>query len=64
MDLKLTTQEEELVRESLEERYRELLMEIARADHREYRLDLRQREQILKSVLDKLSGATAARKAG
>lgn len=64
MDLKLTTQEEELVRETLEERYRELLMEIARADHREYRLDLRQREQILKSVLDKLSGATAARKAG
>jgi len=64
MDLKLTLDEEELIKEMLEEHHRELLMEIARADHREFRLDLRKKEQVLKSVLNKLSAAATARKAG
>jgi len=64
MDLKLTSDEEELVKEMLEEHYRELLMEIARTDHREFKLDLRKKEQVLKSVLNKLSAAASARKAG
>lgn len=64
MDLQLTSAEEELIKEILEESYRELLMEIARTDHREFRHDLREREQVLKVLLNKLSGATATRKAG
>jgi hypothetical protein len=64
MDLKLTSEEEKLVRETLEEHHRELLREIAKTDHREYKLDLREKEQVLRTVLNKLSGATATRKAG
>ncbi|HEX7284880.1 MAG TPA: hypothetical protein VF532_01790 [Candidatus Angelobacter sp.] len=64
MDLQLTSTEEELIKEILEESYRELLMEIARTDHREFRHDLREREQVLKALLNKLSGVTATRKAG
>ncbi len=64
MDLTLTSDEEELIKEILEEHHRELLMEIARADHREFRTDLRKKEQVLKSVLNKLSAAAPTRKAG
>ncbi len=64
MDLKLTLDEEDLIKEILEEHYRELLLEIARTDHREFRLDLRQKEQVLKSVLDKLNVASSTRKVG
>jgi hypothetical protein len=64
MELQLTSSEEELIKEILEESYRELLMEIARADHREFRHDLREREEVLKTLLNKLSGATVTRKAG
>jgi hypothetical protein len=64
MNLALMSDEEEMLVEILEEHYRELLLEIARTDHREYKVDLRRREQVLKSVLNKLSGATSARKAG
>ena len=64
MDLQLTSSEEELIKQILEEHHRELLREIAKADHRPFRHDLRQREQALKALLNKLSGATATRKAG
>lgn len=64
MDLKLTSDEGELVKELLEERYRELLREIARAEHLEFKLDLRKKEQVLKAVLNKIGSAEPARKAG
>ena len=64
MELKLSTDEEELIKEILEEHHRELLMEIARADHREFKRDLRKKEQDLRSVLNKLYAAAPARKAG
>ena len=64
MNVMLMSDEEELLREILEDRYRELLLEIARTDHREFKLDLRRKEQVLKSVLNKLGGAASARKAG
>lgn len=64
MNVMLMSEEEDLVKEILEERYRELLLEIARTDHREYKLDLRRKEQVLKSVMNKLGGAASARKAG
>jgi hypothetical protein len=64
MNLALMSDEEEMLREILEEHHRELLLEIARTDHREYKVDLRRREQVLKSLMNKLSGAASARKAG
>ena len=54
METTLSAQEEELVRTILDEHYRELLREIAKADTRDYRLDLREKTQLLESVLNKL----------
>jgi hypothetical protein len=64
MELKLSVEEEELIKEILEEHHRELLMEIARADHREFKHDLRKKEQVLRSVLNKVCAVAPARKAG
>jgi hypothetical protein len=64
MDLTLAPDEVEILKEILEERDRELLLEIARTDHRDFKLDLRRREQVLASVLKRLSGTASTRKAG
>jgi hypothetical protein len=61
MNLMLTTEEEELVRVLLTEQQRELLREISRADHRDFKHDLQQKETLLESVLSKLSPAQTAK---
>ena len=59
MNLMLSTEEAEFVRELLTEHQRELLREISRADHRAFRHDLQEKEKLLESVLSKLSHAHA-----
>jgi vacuolar-type H+-ATPase subunit E/Vma4 len=55
MNLTLTTEEEELLRELLSEHQRELFREISRADHRDFKHNLQRQERLLESVLSKLS---------
>jgi hypothetical protein len=54
MELTLTCEENELLLELLQERYRDLQKEICRTDHHEFRLVLKKKEQLLESVLNKL----------
>lgn len=54
MNVNMTDREAEVVREILEQGYRELLLEIARAEHHEFKLALQEREKLLKSILEKL----------
>jgi vacuolar-type H+-ATPase subunit E/Vma4 len=54
MKLEITYEEHELLTEILEEHRRELLREIAKADHHEFKKRLRGKEQLLESVFDKL----------
>lgn len=60
MNINMTEREAEVVREILEQGYRELLLEIARAEHHEFKLALQQREQLLKSALEKLGALQPA----
>lgn len=57
MDLTLTSAERELLLEVLEEHHRELLREIARARHHEFKVALRSKEKLLESTLTKLKVA-------
>jgi len=50
MELTLTVEERELVLEILGQRHRELLREISRTDHHEFKLALRKKEKLLESV--------------
>ena len=50
MELTLTVEERELVLEVLGQRHRELLREISRTDHHEFKLALRNKEKLLDSV--------------
>jgi len=50
----LTAQEEESVRTILDEDYRDLLREIAKADNRDFRAALKEKATLLESVLNKL----------
>lgn len=54
MNYNMTEAEAELVREVLSQHHRELLLEIARAEHHEFKLALQKREELLKTVLEKL----------
>ncbi len=54
MEITLSAQEEEMVRTILDEHYRELLREIAKADARDFRLDLKEKARLLESILSKL----------
>ena len=54
MNYSMTEAEAELVREVLSHHHRELLLEIARAEHHEFKLALQKREELLKGVLEKL----------
>ena len=60
MNLMLSTEEEDFVRELLTEQQRELLREISRADHRAFKHDLQRKETVLESVLAKLSHSQVA----
>jgi hypothetical protein len=58
MEVTINPEEMELLIELLEERQRELLREIARTSHHEFKRALRQREKLLESVLLRLKAAT------
>ena len=55
MDLRLSAEEAEFLREVLEERHNELFREISRAQHHHFKTALRQKEALLNSVLNRLS---------
>lgn len=54
MELTLTSSESQVLRETLEVAFDELLREIARTDHRAMRDELKEREEILKGIIDRL----------
>jgi hypothetical protein len=54
MEISLTTKEKELLIDVLEERHRELLREISRTTHNQFKLALKDNEKLLRSVIDKL----------
>ncbi|MGE5322277.1 MAG: hypothetical protein ACM3SW_05425 [Actinomycetota bacterium] len=55
MNVNVSDREAEVAREILERAYRELLLEIARAEHHEFKVALQEREKLLKGLLDKLN---------
>ena len=54
MELALTGPEKQVLRETLEKAIHDMLMEIARTDNRKMREGLKEREEILKGILDRL----------
>lgn len=54
MELTLTSDERELLLEVLEGRQRELLREIARANHYQFKIALKNNERLLENLLGKL----------
>jgi len=54
MDVTFTSEERQLMVEVLEQRHRELLMEIARTAHHEFKNTLRSKETLLEAVIKKL----------
>ena len=55
MALTLTGDEKLVLRETVEKAINEMLMEIANTDNRKMREGLREREGVLKGILDKLA---------
>lgn len=60
MDLELNADERALILEILLERQRQLLVEISRSRHHQFREILRKKEAILESVLEKMREPVAA----
>jgi hypothetical protein len=60
MNFNMTEAEAELLRDILSQNHRELLLEIARAEHHEFKLTLQKREELLKRLLEKLEILQAA----
>jgi hypothetical protein len=60
MELTLASEEHELVTEIMEEHHRELLREICRAEHCEFKMVLIRREELLQGVLNKLAQYASA----
>lgn len=54
MELTLTGPEKFVLRETLEKAINEMLMEIANTDNRKMREGLKEREEILKTILSKI----------
>ncbi len=54
MEMALTGSEKRVLRETLDKAVNDLLMEIARTDNRKMREGLKEREEILKGILDRL----------
>ena len=54
MELNLSAEEREVLAEVLEERHQELMREIFKTDHHEFKLALKKREKILEAMLDKV----------
>ena len=55
MEIKFTDEELQLLLEILEEQHRELLHEISRTDHHEFKMLLRTKEKLLETMLEKLA---------
>lgn len=61
MKLELNLDEQELLLEIIENRYRELLMEVRRSQHhREFREILRKKQTMLEGVIERLHSERAA----
>lgn len=60
MMLRLTENEEELLRELLQEHHKHLLHEINKASHREFKADLRNRCAAVEAMMEKLQAVHAA----
>ena len=60
MVITLTDAEKLVLRETVEKAIKEMLMEIANTDNRKMRDGLREREEILKTILAKLPAAARA----
>lgn len=56
MDLALTDDERDLLRQLLSSAFRDLRMEIAGTDNAEYRQELLAREATMKAILDRVGG--------
>jgi len=54
VELILSTHEQELLKEVLEEHHRELLLEISRTDHHDFKRMLKDKEQVVESLLERL----------
>jgi hypothetical protein len=52
--LELTDEEREAMRDFLERYYHDLRIEIANTDDREFRRSLKQREAVMKALIDRL----------
>ena len=59
MDLHLSAGEQTLLEELLLEAQRRLFLEISKTDHLDYRQRLRDREQLLESLLERIAAAEA-----
>jgi len=57
MELILTEEERELLLTMIEQRYRAIQIEISHTDHHEFKALLRQREDLLESMLNRLQRA-------
>ena len=64
MELLLSDEEQELLLNFLEQRYRELSQEIAHTDHREFREELRRNEELLDSLVCRLREAVVQESRG
>jgi hypothetical protein len=60
MNVNISEREAEIAREILESAYRELLLEIARAEHHDFRAVLQEREKLLQALLEKLGSLAPA----
>ena len=54
MNVNVSEREAKVARYILEHAYSELLLEIARAEHHDFRVVLQEREKVLKALLEKL----------
>lgn len=60
MQITLSTEEQQLLTKVLEERQRELLREISRTDHHEFKVVLQNNAKVLESLVNKLKEAPLA----
>ena len=60
MEITLTGAENLVLRETVEKAINEMLMEIANTDNRKMREGLREREEILKRIVEKLTAEVRA----
>ena len=60
MEITLTGAENLVLRETVEKAIHEMLMEIANTDNRKMREGLREREEILKRIVEKLTAEVRA----